>query len=50
MYNSNASIDTLNLLKTEKLIDLKLAFKRLDAECNCVIEDRKFLAIFQKLY
>jgi len=50
MYNSNASIDTLNLLKKEKLIDLKLAFKRLDAESNCVIEDRKFLAIFKKLY
>jgi len=50
MYNSNASIDTLNLLKKEKLIDLQLAFKRLDAECNCVIEDRKFLAIFKKIY
>jgi hypothetical protein len=49
MYNSIASYETLSLLKKEKLINLELIYKRLDASANCLVNERKFIAIFKKI-
>lgn len=48
MYNSIASYETLNELKKQKLINFKLAYKRLDPENNCIEKTRKFIAIILK--
>ena len=45
MYRSNAGNETLNELKKEGIINFDLIFKRLDAENNCLEENRKFIAI-----
>ena len=45
MYRSNAGNETLNELKKEGIINFNLIFKRLDAENNCLEENRKFIAI-----
>ena len=50
MYESIASYETLNLLKKEKLIDINFIYKRIDASSNCLINERKFIAIFKKNY
>ena len=49
MYNSIAAIETLNELSRQNLINLKLIYKRLDAKNNCIKNQRKFIAIFQKI-
>tara|TARA_B100000989_G_C19292316_1_gene364939 strand:+ start:245 stop:355 length:111 start_codon:yes stop_codon:yes gene_type:complete len=36
-------------LKKEKLINFKLAYKRLDPEANCVENKRKYLGIVNKI-
>jgi predicted O-methyltransferase YrrM len=50
MYESIASYETLSLLKKEKLIDINFIYKRIDASSNCLINERKFIAIFKKNY
>lgn len=50
LYNSIASFQTLALLKEENLINLELIFKRLTVNENCLEQDRKFVAIFKKIY
>jgi predicted O-methyltransferase YrrM len=49
MYNSIASYETLSLLKKEKLINLELIYKRLEVSANCLVNERKFIAIFKKI-
>ena len=49
MYFSLASFETLNELKKEKLINFKLAYKRLDPEANCDENKRKYLGIINKI-
>ena len=49
MYASTATIETLNQLKKQNLIDFKLAFKRLNPENNCLKNKRKFIAIVNKI-
>jgi predicted O-methyltransferase YrrM len=49
MYNSIASYETLSLLKKEKLINLEFIYKRLEASANCLVNERKFIAIFKKI-
>ncbi len=49
MYSSIASFETLTELKKEKLINFKLAYKRLDPESNCVENKRKYLGIVNKI-
>ena len=39
----------LRVLKKEKIINLKLAYKRLDPEANCVENKRKYLGIVNKI-
>ena len=48
MYNSSASFETLMELKKEKIINFELIYKRLDANYNCDINTRKFIAIIKK--
>lgn len=47
-YNSIAAYETLELLRKEKIISLQLIYKRLDPKSNCLNNERKFVAIFQK--
>ena len=49
MYQSIATYETLSLLKSQKLIDLSLVFKRLSSKYNCLDEERKFIAICKKI-
>tara|TARA_Y200000002_G_scaffold131739_1_gene108573 strand:- start:59961 stop:60791 length:831 start_codon:yes stop_codon:yes gene_type:complete len=49
MYRSIASYETLNELKKQKIINFKLAYKRINAENNCVEKERKFIAIVNKI-
>ncbi len=49
MYASTATIETLNQLKKQNLIDFKLAFKRLNPENNCLKNKRKFIAIVNRI-
>ena len=49
MYRSIASYETLNELKKQKIINFKLAYKRINAENNCVEKDRKYIAIVNKI-
>ena len=48
MYKSIAAFETLNELATEKIIDYKLIYKRLDSINNCNAFNRKFIGIFKK--
>jgi len=47
MYYSKGTIETLNLLKKQNLIDYKLIFKRLDKKFNSNL-NRKYIAIVNK--
>jgi predicted O-methyltransferase YrrM len=49
MYSSIASYETLNQLKKSKLINFRLIYKRLHAEDNCMENQRKFVAIVEKI-
>ena len=49
MYASIASFETLNELKKQKLVNFKLAFKRLNPENNCLKSNRKYIAIVEKI-
>jgi len=49
MYNSIATYETLNELKKQNLVNFKLVYKRLNAEYNCVENNRKFIAIVSKM-
>ena len=48
MYKSTAAFETLNELATEKIIDYKLIYKRLDTINNCNKLNRKFIGVFKK--
>ena len=48
MYQSIATYETLSLLKSQKLINLSLVFKRLSSKYNCLDEERKFIAVCKK--
>ena len=48
MYKSTAAFETLNELATEKIIDYKLIYKRLDIINNCNKLNRKFIGVFKK--
>lgn len=49
MYKSTAAFETLNEIATEKIIDYKLIYKRLDSINNSDSTNRKFIGIFKKL-
>ena len=49
MYSSIATYETLNELKKQNLVNFKLVYKRLNAEYNCVENNRKFIAIVSKM-
>ena len=49
MYASTATIETLDQLKKQNLINFQLAFKRLNPENNCLKNKRKFIAIVKKI-
>jgi len=49
MYASMASFETLNELKKQDLINFKLVFKRLNPKSNCLENNRKFIAIVNKI-
>tara|TARA_E500000178_G_scaffold158159_1_gene157933 strand:+ start:825 stop:1652 length:828 start_codon:yes stop_codon:yes gene_type:complete len=49
IYNSIATYETLNELEKLKIIKLELIFKRLNAENNCIENNRKFVGVFEKL-
>ena len=49
MYYSLASLETLNELKKDDLIEFKLIYKRLNPENNCDKNKRKFIAIINKI-
>ena len=48
MYSSIATYETLNELKKQNLINFRLVYKRLNAEYNCIENNRKFIAIVSK--
>ena len=48
IYKSTAAFETLNELATEKIIDYKLIYKRLDTINNCNKLNRKFIGVFKK--
>ena len=48
IYNSGASYETLKTLEKQKLIKLRLIFKRISPKENCVNKERKYIAIFKK--
>jgi len=48
MYSSIATYETLNELKKQNLVNFRLVYKRLDAEYNCLENNRKFIAIVSK--
>ena len=50
MYSSIASYETLKELEKQNLIKLNLIYKRLEAKYNCLEKQRKYVAIFTKLY
>ena len=49
IYQSNASYETLQELKSENIINFELIYKRLDVENNYDETKRKFVAIITKL-
>jgi predicted O-methyltransferase YrrM len=49
MYHSIASYETLNELKKQNLIDLRLIYKRLNFKRNFIENKRKFIAIVSKI-
>ena len=49
MYSSIATYETLNELKKQNLVNFKLVYKRLNAEYNCIENNRKFIAIVSKM-
>ena len=49
MYNSTAAFETLINLKNANLINFTLAYKRLDANSNCVVSTRKYVAFIKKI-
>jgi predicted O-methyltransferase YrrM len=49
MYHSIASYETLNELQKNNLITYKLIYKRLNPESNCLVYNRKFVAIVKKI-
>ena len=49
MYQSIASYETLNELKKQNLVNFRLVYKRLNAEHNCIKNNRKFIAIVSKI-
>lgn len=48
MYSSIATYETLNELKKQNLVNFRLVYKRLNAEYNCIENNRKFIAIVSK--
>jgi len=48
MYSSIAAYETLNELKKQNLVNFRLVYKRLNAEYNCIENNRKFIAIVSK--
>jgi predicted O-methyltransferase YrrM len=49
MYKSTAAFETLNELATEKIIDYKLIYKRLDCINNCDSSNRKYIGVLKKI-
>ena len=49
MYSSIATYETLNELKKQNLVNFRLVYKRLNAEYNCIENNRKFIAIVSKM-
>jgi len=49
MYSSIATYETLNELKKQNLVNFRLVYKRLNAEYNCIKNNRKFIAIVSKM-
>ena len=49
MYKSTAAFETLYELATEKILDYKLIYKRLDCLNNCDSSNRKFIGVLKKI-
>ena len=49
MYSSIATYETLNELKKQNLVNFRLVYKRLNAEYNCIENNRQFIAIVSKM-
>ena len=49
MYFSNATINTLDILKNDKIIKYDLLLKRLETKYNYFPEEQKFIAFLKKL-
>ena len=49
MYFSNATINTLDILKNDKIIKYDLLLKRLEIKYNYFPEEQKFIAFLKKL-
>ena len=47
LINYNATIDSLKVLKNEKIIDYKLIYKNIDARKNSNPKKRRFIAVVQ---
>ena len=48
MYKSNATYETLNVLKKQNLIDYRLIYKRIRPEYNCIENEKKYIAFCNK--
>ena len=49
MYKSIATFETLDELQKQDLINFRLIYKRLKPENNCIVNERKFIAIINKI-
>ena len=49
MYSSIATYETLNELKKQNLVNFRLVYKRLNAEYNCIENNRQFIAMVSKM-